>query len=407
MINDYLADWDDDDLLRSPSPEPAKKQQKNEGQKKNTDMLGLDQQLDLKRRARAPRVKLDEARLLSDKGIPKLRKTAPKLKFKGKGHEFSDAARLLSFYQEWLDDLFPKATFLDALAMVEKAGHKKSMHKARMEWIEEGKPKATVEEEDDYPIHQASGPRQPERVAPIFEKAAQERAKTPSAEDLFGDEDIYNATPRRDTGGTAPSRQVVNDVPDGDDLDALMAEAEAEPGAGVQLTASGPASVPLGSIFGDGSRGRTGTVRPTGQPDEDDLDALMAEVEAETQAGSTRPSQRAVTGSIFGDSKPKQQATQGSDEHGDDLDALITEMEVAAETHAPSQAKRDSTPRGAAGHNEDGLDALMAEAEVEAGAGEQPSRATDHASSTRADARQGSASFDDEEEVMAEMDGLW
>lgn len=49
--------------------------------------LGIDEEVKVKK-ARAPIAKLDETRLLSDKGIPKLRKiTKDRLKFKGKGHE--------------------------------------------------------------------------------------------------------------------------------------------------------------------------------------------------------------------------------------------------------------------------------------------------------------------------------
>ncbi|KXJ89368.1 replication fork protection component Swi3-domain-containing protein, partial [Microdochium bolleyi] len=112
--------------------------------------LGLDEEVAVAKKARVPNVKLDETRLLSEKGIPRLRRKAGDLKFKGKGHEFSDAAKLLSFYQLWLDDLFPKARFIDALGMVEKAGHKKFMAAKRVEWINEGKPRASrAEEEDD------------------------------------------------------------------------------------------------------------------------------------------------------------------------------------------------------------------------------------------------------------------
>lgn len=57
FVDDYLADWD---IFRSPSPEGAK--DRNEKEKKKTDVLGIEQQLNLKRKPRAPRVKLDEAR---------------------------------------------------------------------------------------------------------------------------------------------------------------------------------------------------------------------------------------------------------------------------------------------------------------------------------------------------------
>ncbi|KAK4238419.1 replication fork protection component Swi3-domain-containing protein [Achaetomium macrosporum] len=324
FVNDYLADFnDDDDPFRSPSPEPPKKNDNNQKEKKK-DVLGIETQLDLKRKPRVPRVKLDESRLLSDKGIPKLRKMAPKLRFKGKGHEFSDAARLLSFYQEWLDDLFPKATFLDALTMVEKTGHKAVIRNARLQWIDEGKPKAAAaEDEDDYAIFQgpSAARQQPDKVAPVFEKAAraaQERAKTTAAEDLFGDDDIYNATPRRDTGTTAPSRQVVDDdVPDGDDLDALMAEAEAETQSGSrsQQTTSGPGPAPFKSIFGNGAGG-TASV-PSGEPDEDELDALMAEAEA--QSGPSRRTHK--------DSSSAQAETGQPSVNFDDDEEAMAEMD--------------------------------------------------------------------------------
>jgi replication fork protection complex subunit Csm3/Swi3 len=62
FMNDYLADWDDDDPFRSPSPEPGKKNDKKEKEKDKTDVLGIEKELDLKRKPRAPRVKLDDAR---------------------------------------------------------------------------------------------------------------------------------------------------------------------------------------------------------------------------------------------------------------------------------------------------------------------------------------------------------
>jgi replication fork protection complex subunit Csm3/Swi3 len=255
--------------------------------------------------------------------------------------------------------------------MVEKAGHKGTMRIARQQWIDESKPKAaTAEDDEDYRIHQGPfGPQQADRVAPIFENAAKtagERAKTPSAEDLFGDDDIYNATPRRNTDGTVPSRQVVdNDIPDEDDLDALMAEAEAKSGAKTQQTTSGPTSAPFKSIFGNGGGGS--------ELDDDELDALMAEAEAEVPSGSARPGQPAAGTNIFGDGKSKQQATQGGGDEEDDLDALMAE----------------------------------AEAEAEAGAAARPWHDTKVASSARADTGQSTVDFDDDEQALAEMDGLW
>ncbi|KAH6855373.1 chromosome segregation in meiosis protein 3 [Chaetomium sp. MPI-CAGE-AT-0009] len=410
FVDDYLADWDDDPF-RSPSPEPAKNDKDAE---KKKDVLGIDKELDLKKKPRAPRVKLDETRLLSDKGIPKLRKMAPRLKLKGKGHEFSDAARLLSFYQEWLDDLFPKATFLDALAMVEKTGHKTTMRNARLKWIDELKPRAaTPEDEEDNRIHTgAGGPQQPHRVAPIFENTAGvagERAKTPAADDLFGDDDLYNATPVRNASGTAPPRQVGDDVPD-EDLDALMAEAEAEAESRSKTKQPGPAP-PFGSIFGNGTR----AVAPAtaAEPDDDDLDALMAEAEA--QSDPTRSTQPVMNGSIFGNGT-KKQTTQVTVDDGDDLDALMAEAEAEAEAEAgvvPKEVGSGNVQPAEKGPNfddDDDLDALMAEAEAEAETGistAERSFGDNKKASAQVEAGRQTNNFDDDEEAMAEMDGLW
>lgn len=168
--------------------------------------------------------------------------------------QFSDTARLLSFYQLWLDDLFPKARFLDALSMVEKLGHKKRIQMMRMEWINEGKPRPS-EPEDEEPQsifdEPTLPPREPTaaRIAPIFERRQSERPKTPADDVPDDEEDLYGATPlanrTRPAGDQAASAVggpglfgpakagAANDEPPEDDLDALFAEGELdEPVAG-------------------------------------------------------------------------------------------------------------------------------------------------------------------------------
>ncbi|KAL4877255.1 replication fork protection component Swi3-domain-containing protein [Aspergillus karnatakaensis] len=114
-------------------------------------VLGLDEEVRVAKK-RQPVAKLDENRLLTQAGIPKLRRSAKKnLKFKGKGHEFSDLARLLNFYQLWLDDLFPRARFVDGLAMIEKLGRSKRLQTTRRQWIEEEKPEFKEAETSDLP----------------------------------------------------------------------------------------------------------------------------------------------------------------------------------------------------------------------------------------------------------------
>lgn len=148
-------------------------------------------------RKRKPIAKLDETLLLSDKGIPKLRRIGKeRLRFKGKGHEFSDINRMLNLYQLWLDDLFPKAKFKDGLAMVEKLGHSKRLQVTRRAWINESKPsrREEVDEERGQDGHERAG-------SEIFD----------------ADRRVLEEQPNREA----------NDEPPEDELDALLAENDA------------------------------------------------------------------------------------------------------------------------------------------------------------------------------------
>lgn len=165
---------------------------------------------------------------------------------------------MLAFYQLWLDDLFPKARFLDALAMVEKAGHKKLLQVARMDWINESKPGASEDEVSSTTLPEtnarADAQASSNRIAPIFENRTTERTKTPVPRDGDMDmDDLYDATPkatRPDTHAGLPGSQ-----------DSIF-------GGNNQ------------SIFGP----RT-TAPASNQLDEDDLDALLAEEDALQTSG--------------------------------------------------------------------------------------------------------------------------
>lgn len=256
--HDDLDNYDIGDLSDDPfaSPSPPSKKRKpspSSNAKPGNTSLGIDEEVSVAKRVRAPTVKLDEDRLLSAAGIPKLRSRAQRLKLKGKGHEWSDAERLLNFYQNWLDDLYPKARFVDALGMVEKMGHKRKLTAARAEWIEEGRRRVLgtgVQGEDEMmPISAVEGVNG-RKDGEAETRGDGARPTTPPAGDVPDDADLYGATPRR-VGRTVP---VVNE-PDDDDLDALIAEAE------------GP----------DAPRKKS-PVRD--EPEGDDLDALMAEAES-------------------------------------------------------------------------------------------------------------------------------
>ncbi|KAI4724719.1 Swi3-domain-containing protein [Aureobasidium sp. EXF-10728] len=196
---------------------------------------------------RKPVAKLDEDRLLSQQGIPKLRKIAKdRIQIKGKGHEFSDMARLLNTYQLWLDDLFPKAKFMDGVSMIEKLGHKKRMQMMRREWIQEGKPKPPRDDdEEDFVI-----PNEDAIPEDNTRHATEERPSN-----------VESRTEAQSDGG-APTRDNHNpfgeEEPDEDELDALLAESEAAPAPDVS------------------KQNKTQPAEDQ-EPDEDELDALMAE----------------------------------------------------------------------------------------------------------------------------------
>ncbi|KYK58778.1 hypothetical protein DCS_05796 [Drechmeria coniospora] len=266
-LDNYTVDDLSDDPFASPSPPSSAKRKEP-----SSSGLGIDEEVSVKKRARVPNVKLDEERLLGPAGIPKLRERAGSLKIKGKGHEFSDTARLLSFYQLWLDDLFPKARFLDALAMVEKAGHKKQVMVARDGWIKEGSQKSHVHDDDNeddddggktLPLMdekegtgavEGSGSRPGEQ--PARPQTPQSDTEVPDADDLYG------VTPRR-----PPARENAFDE---DDVDALQAEAEGWGNPQAQARRPRPP--------------------PSTNEDEDDLDALIAEAEGQDVRQNVHPS---------------------------------------------------------------------------------------------------------------------
>ncbi|KAL6856594.1 Swi3 domain-containing protein [Trichoderma novae-zelandiae] len=285
-LDDYGLD-DSENPFASPPPESSSKKRKEPD-----SGLGIEEEVSVQKRARVPAVKLDEERLLGPDGIPKLRKRAAGLKLKGKGHEFSDASRLLSFYQLWLDDLFPKARFLDALAMVEKAGHKKALMTARNEWINEGRPKAgnSDDEDDDFGLA-ISGDSQ--AVSSEAGQRTQKTQKTPERDSGVpdDDDDLYDATPRAPRSTNALRATATNDAPDADDLEALMAEAEsmdsrpapAAPAAATAATAAKKSS--------SGAPNKHHSI----EGEDDDLEALIAEAEEQDRSSGQPPGKNVGT----------------------------------------------------------------------------------------------------------------
>ncbi|KAJ5480981.1 Chromosome segregation in meiosis protein 3 [Penicillium diatomitis] len=224
--------------------------------------LGLDEEVKVTKQRR-PNPKLDEARLLSQPGIPKLRRTAKqKLRFKGKGYEFQDAERLLNFYQLWLDDLFPRAKFADGLAIIEKLGHTKRIQTMRKEWIEEEKPK---------PFYDRTNTENPSRSSTEPNKRDNKEKQTAGSKqtESTNDGDLFMQDPEAENRPPVSHPQ-----PDDDELEDLLREQDEE------MTSGPPASAP----------------RPDAQgvePDDDDLEDLLREQD-EVMADMPKPASRAA-----------------------------------------------------------------------------------------------------------------
>lgn len=160
-------------------------------------------------------------------------------------------SRLLGTYQLWLDDLFPKAKFLDGLAMIEKLGHKKKIQIYRKEWIDDGKPRNFEDDLDDFLASRRE--RTPEQLA--TDQTA-EGAREPEENEV----EMQDASTDNHVS-TAPNglpRDALDS--DEDDLDALLNEASMDESPAVTRTLPQP----------DGGHDEP-------EPDEDELDALLAE----------------------------------------------------------------------------------------------------------------------------------
>ena len=141
---------------------------------------------------------------------------------------------MLNLYQLWLDDLYPRAKFADGLSIIEKLGRTKRMQTMRKEWINESKPKDTIEDtltstaKDTAEVSGTSKTRE----ASLLDNTPRQ-PHTPMPDDP-NDDDLYSATPRRPSdvrqqkGAPSDSLFVSDDgsgeYPGDDDLDQLLAE---------------------------------------------------------------------------------------------------------------------------------------------------------------------------------------
>ncbi|RAK75570.1 Chromosome segregation in meiosis protein 3 [Aspergillus fijiensis CBS 313.89] len=209
-----------------------------------TPILGVDDKVQVSKHRRFV-AKLDESRLLSQSGIPKLRRTSrQRLRLKGKGHEvydhqhrhhfsptanfmeqFSDVARLLNFYQLWLDDLYPRAKFADGLAMIEKLGHSKRLQTMRREWIDEEKPKALTADINQQVLDGLSADMDPATTVETSDTALGGTISGSRRGDIMFDLAQLHA-PTPESNKQIPESCVADDTPEDDELDILLREFE-------------------------------------------------------------------------------------------------------------------------------------------------------------------------------------
>ncbi|KAI8365604.1 replication fork protection component Swi3-domain-containing protein [Choanephora cucurbitarum] len=90
------------------------------------------------------RPKLDDERLLGEKGISALKNRSQYLNFKGKGHEEQDLKDLMQFYMFWANNLFPKLKFQDFAKRVTKPASTAAVKSQIKTWQEEFKERRQV-----------------------------------------------------------------------------------------------------------------------------------------------------------------------------------------------------------------------------------------------------------------------
>lgn len=265
-------------------------------------------------------------RLLSAPGVPKLRelvrsgKISKKLRLKGKGHEFSDVARLLNYYQQWLDNLYPRAKFADGLQLVEKVGHSKRMQVMRREWIDEGKPgyitKTSLANKDDFETDDLYGSGEVNTAESRDKQTSHSIPNTSTGLDA-ADDSLFIAD-----SNTNHNSNDDRDLPEDDELDALMAEQETRP-------APSKAQATFDNVDSEG---------------EDDLDALLAEQETQRVATSTSTSRQAAGVQQLGTTSHTPNPFNDDDDE-DELDALIADQEAESLTRPqPSTTQVQSSP---------------------------------------------------------------
>lgn len=331
LAEDIDFDFDDDPFAEPKPPQNTTRDDKStlsprKRKAAQDDAFGgnVDEEIKIvKQRAKIP--KLDVDRLCSKPGIPQIRelvrsgKLKKKLRLKGKGHELSDAARLLNYYQIWLDKLYPRAKFADALQLVEKAGHSKRMQVMRKAWIDEGKHGYSRKEVADSALgaqkelEMAAATSHQDNIEPSVQ------VDDDGTSMMFVGEDTTDEQDRDMTG------------PDDDELDLLLAQEQemstAQPAKTAQIDSEGEDDLDA-LLAQQGTRKRR--MPSVVDEDQDDLDELLYEQELENQKANGRKEVKQIS--------PNATVIQGDEDvNQDELDILLN-TEIQTNTSAATTA---------------------------------------------------------------------
>lgn len=144
---DYNADADNE-----PNEAQANDQDEDENAAENATKVAPK-----KRVVKNPQPKLDADKLKGPRGLMIMEEWFKDIKFKGKGHEKEDLDNVMCRLEQWTHRLFPKFTFDDCLARIEKLGHKKPVNnyvrRIRLD-MEENYSAAVMNVDEDEPVEE-------------------------------------------------------------------------------------------------------------------------------------------------------------------------------------------------------------------------------------------------------------
>lgn len=159
IIREYEQDSDSEPQERSEHIEGAQGNEEDGNGDEDKDNEDKDKDAEErkvvkpKKVVRNPQPKLDAELLKGPRGLMALQTYFSNKKFKGKGHEEEDLRTVMKTYEYWCHRMFPKYSFDDSLAKLEKLGTKKNVQtyltRIRMDMVLEDAPRGDEAAKED------------------------------------------------------------------------------------------------------------------------------------------------------------------------------------------------------------------------------------------------------------------